>query len=225
MDLYHNAIRIGGRVLPETLKKSIKKVYSFPATKMGGSLQSKERLDRMINLLSKCTDLEGDVIECGVYRGGTAIALAEKLKEVNSTKTVYGMDTFEGLPFNSEEDKVDGKQLLPVGLFKDTNESKIQSLLHVKGLDNVELVKGLFTNTFPRLSSKEFCFAHVDVDLYLSIKQCIDFLEPRMVKGGIILFDDYNAKTCGGANRAIEEALGKENLIVLPKKQAYWIKK
>jgi len=86
-------------------------------------------------------------------------------------------------------------------------------------------LKGRFDQIFPSLKDRKFCFAHIDADLYVSIKQCIEFLKDRMVKSGIILFDDYNSSVCGGANKAIEEMLGKSSIVVLPEKGCYWIKK
>ena len=222
--LYRGSRKLAAKTLPKPALKLIKKVYSFPVVGMGGSLITNERIEVNLSLLERCSELEGDVIECGVYRGGNLIELAKKLKSIESNKVVYGLDTFEGLPFNSEEDEVAGKQMLPTGLFEDTSVESIQHLLDKKGLDNVKLIKGLFSESFLSLKDKKFCFAYIDADLYLSIKQCIDFLKPRMVKGGVIMFDDYNSPTCGGANKAVEEGLGKENLFIFPNKRCYWVK-
>ena len=60
-------------------------------------LQSLEAMKFTLTLLEKCvTTLEGDVIECGVYKGGTSFQIAKKLKSLNSKKYLYALDTFEG---------------------------------------------------------------------------------------------------------------------------------
>ena len=97
-------------------------------------------------------------------------------------------------------------------------------------------LKGLFEKTFLEISDKKFCFAHVDADSYVSVKQCIEFLKDRMYSKGIILFDDYNYHDYKGCNKAVDESLGKSNLHIIKAKnisnvdehgnvaRAYWIK-
>ena len=96
--LYRGSRKLAAKTLPKPALKLIKKVYSFPVVGMGGSLITNERIEVNLSLLERCSELEGDVIECGVYRGGNLIELAKKLKSIESNKVVYGLDTFEGLP-------------------------------------------------------------------------------------------------------------------------------
>lgn len=224
--LYRGALSIGRKVLPNSAIHAIKKVYSFPTVDMGESMMGEGRMAKMLELLEKSHTLEGDVIECGVYRGGGTIAMAKKLQELGVKKVVYGLDTFEGFPFAHEEDKTNGKQLAYKGHLGDTSLDGVQKAVDKAGVsDEVILMKGLFTESFPDLEDKKFCFAYVDADLYLSIKQSVEFLKPRMVEGGVIMFDDYNSNVWGGASRAVHETLGEENIVKLPRKGAYWVKK
>ena len=77
-------------------------------------------------------------------------------------------------------------------------------------VDNVVLVKGLFENTlYERLSDKKFSLVLVDCDLYDATKLSLEFVYPRMEKGGIIMFDDYDRinrdnATCGESTAADE---------------------
>ncbi len=62
-----------------------------------------------------------------------------------------------------------------------------------------------------------FSVAHIDCDLYESVLEAVEFVYPRMTKGGFIIFDDYNSPTCLGAKHAVDSFLvGKpEQLEVL----------
>jgi O-methyltransferase len=66
----------------------------------------------------------------------------------------------------------------------------------------------------------------VNVDLYRSVRDCIEFLYPRMVPGGFLVFDDYGFPSCPGARRAVDEAFAKrpEVPICLPTGQCLVVK-
>ena len=224
MSFYYNVLKVGAKILPTSVRRLIKKFYSFPVVGMGESLIGKTRMDAIMLKLQDCVKLEGDIIECGVYRGGGCIAMSKKLRELGSDKIIYGLDTFEGFPYADEEDKTKGVQNAYEGHLGDTSFKDVQKEFDKKGIKNVKLIKGLFSDTFPSLKDKKFCFAYIDADIYLSTKQCIDFLKPRMVEGGIMMFDDYNSNVWEGATKAIDECLGKENLVLIEKKGCYWIK-
>ena len=195
--------------------------------KNDGSMIPKERIEFMASLLEKCLQkkLDGNVIECGVYKGGSCRVLANKLKSCKSSKILFALDTFSGFKFDDEPKyypsgrppKVKGTHVVD---FEELKNSFIED-----GLDNVQFVGGLFEESFPKLSKEEFCFAHVDADLYVSTKQCIEFLKDRIILGGIIYFDDYNSEHWPGATAAINEMLGEENITKLHTYQAYWVKK
>jgi len=118
----------------------------------------------------------------------------------------------------------------------DVDLEQIKKWFAENGLDNTIFLKGLFVDTFKQILDKKFCFAYVDSDVYLSIKQCIEFLKNRMVSGGIIMFDDYNYRETPGCNKAVDELLGKDSIVILDDKRittvnkggtpirAYWVK-
>jgi hypothetical protein len=185
------------------------------------SLVPNTRLELLSFLLEKSVSekIKGDIIECGVYRGGSLIVLGKKLKKLESDKILYGLDTFEGHPY-TDKDTPHIK-----GNLGDTSYNDVYEIIKKLQLENVKLLKGRFIDTFPSLKNKRFCFAHVDCNLYQSSRECLEFLLPRMTKKGIIFFEDYNSSKFPGANKAVEEFIKKEDLIVLPDKQAYYIKK
>ena len=69
-------------------------------------------------------------------------------------------------------------------------------------------VKGYFNVSLSTIdNSTRFCFAHVDCDAYISHLDCLNFVYPKMVKGGYLVFDDYDDKKWPGATKAVNEFL------------------
>ena len=71
--------------------------------------------------------------------------------------------------------------------------------------ERVALHAGLMPDTFAGHEQARIALAHVDVDIYSSIVACCQFIYPRLVAGGVIVFDDYGAPTCPGARAAVDE--------------------
>jgi len=186
--------------------------------KYGDSLISKDRVKFMCKLLERCKDLKGDVIELGVFRGGSLIKMAKKLYYIHSGKDIYGLDTFEGLPYTDKGTKH------KKGLMKNTNFNKVHNLILDQGLFNILLKKGTFKDSFSTLQYNKFCFVHMDCDLYKSHVESLEFILPRLTKNGIIFFDDYNSTTAIKVNAAVHKFINKEQLVILPGKQAYYVK-
>ena len=67
------------------------------------------------------------------------------------------------------------------------------------------LYKGWIPERFKDVSELQFRFVHIDVDLFQPTKDAIEFFYPRMVKGGVIVCDDYGFDTCPGATKAMDE--------------------
>jgi O-methyltransferase len=109
------------------------------------------------------------------------------------------------------------------GDFSDTSLESVRS--RVRG-DFVHFHKGLIPETFSGLESARIAFAHVDVDIYSSIRACCEFIFPRLCVGGIMIFDDYGFHTCPGARAAVDEFFLGRNAIplALPTGQALVIK-
>ena len=71
----------------------------------------------------------------------------------------------------------------------------------------VTLIKGYFDDTLPRLAAERFSLVHLDCDLYGSYMSCLEFVYPRMLPDGIIVFDDYGSPPYPGAQHAVDEFL------------------
>lgn len=165
----------------------------------------------ILKLLGSVAGLPGDVAECGVYQGATLIPAGMYLHQNKIPKEVFGCDSFEGFDEAVLSEIALGGSDEPhkkVGGFGDTSYLLIQEKVRRLGLqERVHLLKGFFRETLHELGDRRFCFVHLDCDLYDSYKTCLEFFYPRLVPGGIILFDEYNDPPWPGCNKAVDEFL------------------
>ena len=151
------------------------------------------KLTSLLALLETVRHLDGAIAEMGVFQGGSLKAMADAVPG----KTCFGFDTFTGHPAASWQE---GDFHQP-GEFGDTTYDDVLAAMPA----NVVLKRGLFPSTAKKIDA-QFCFAHVDFDLERSTDDAIKWLMPRMVSGGLIVFDDYKWRNCEGVLRAIERA-------------------
>ena len=142
------------------------------------TLVSADRCYVLCMLLRQSLALDGEVVECGVYRGGTAAMMAKIIAETSARKRLYLFDTFSGMP---ETDAA--RDLHRAGDFSDTSLEEVQAF--VAAPEIAQFRKGFIPNTFMGLKGLKIAFAHVDVDIYRSIIDCAEFIWPRLAAGGI----------------------------------------
>ena len=85
----------------------------------------------------------------------------------------------------------------------------------------------MFPETVDETVSEEFSLVHSDVDLYQCNVDVLEYFYPKMVKGGIIVFDDYEWEGCPGIRKSIDEFLSDkpEEIVVSAQDQCYLVKK
>lgn len=137
---------------------------------------------------------DGNLIEVGVYMGGSAKILAQE----HPDRTVYACDTFEGFPDNINTEKGDSNNYY-VGQMAIANHKVVME--NLKDYKNIAYARGQFPDSF--FYDDEFAFAHIDVDTYNSTKDSLEYIYDRMVPGGKILIHDYPAHE--GVKRAVDE--------------------
>jgi hypothetical protein len=71
--------------------------------------------------------------------------------------------------------------------------------------DRVHIRKGFFDDTVPQAPVEKIALLHLDVDLYDSYRTCLRELFPKVVPGGLVLFDEYTSANYPGARKAIDE--------------------
>lgn len=147
-------------------------------------------------------NIPGDIIETGVWRGGSVILMRAILKAYNITnKIIWVADSFEGLPFpNCEKypsdsglDWIHNFPYLQVSL-----ESVMNNFNKYALLDNqVKFLKGWFKDTLPVVPIEKLALIRLDGDLYESTMDALVNLYPKLSVGGYIIIDDYGAlETC-----------------------------
>jgi O-methyltransferase len=175
-------------------KKNPKKKSTFTGRTivMGGKIKF------LLKQCKRVSKLDGAVAEVGVYQGGSAMELSKALPE----KQLHLFDTFKGMPKTNP--KIDGHRK---GDFGDTSLEDVKRLFQKR--INVHIWPGLFPDSAEELTEDEFCLVHVDVDIYKSTKAVIEFFWPKLVSGGVMVFDDYNSIKCEGTNKAVDEFFAK----------------
>jgi O-methyltransferase len=171
-------------------------------------------------LLKSALVLPGELAECGVYKGGTARLIAGTRTASGARKRLFLLDTFKGMP----EPTPGLDSTWRAGDLGDVNIEEVKQFL--ADLPDIVILPGLFSTTLPQLSDSRFCFVHVDADLYTSVRECCEFFWPRMVNGGVVVFDDYGFSNCPGAKKAIDEYFAKttDKVVPLPTAQAFVVK-
>jgi O-methyltransferase len=163
------------------------------------TLVTRDRCWVLYCAVSQCLRLAGEMWECGVYKGGTARMLAQLLADSprRGTRKLRLFDTFAGMP---ETDP--GKDHHKRGDFGDTSLQAVRDC--VGHADLVQYHSGLIPDTFVGLEASAISFIRVDVDIYQAVMDCCRFAFPRLVVGGIMVFDDYGFASCPGARKAVD---------------------
>ncbi len=177
------------------------------------TLVDKYRCFELWRLVGEAAKLgRGAFVEIGVWRGGTTALIAAHAKKLGLTDAVFACDTFTGVVKAGESDA-----FYYGGEHADTSQKAVEALLYDElKLDNVKILTGVFPDDTGRfVDDLEFRFCHIDVDVYQSAKDIVDWLWERMVPGGIIVYDDYGAFTCPGIARYVDEQLALTDRIVL----------
>lgn len=158
------------------------------------TLVDEYRCYELWDMVKKLRNMNGDILEVGVWRGGTG-AIMCKAAEGTGTK-VYMADTFTGVVKATENDTV-----YRGGEHADTSDKLVEDLLKSIGLNNYYILKGIFPDDFLLVQINTIKLCHIDVDTYQSAKEIFEYTWPKLSIGGIIVFDDYGFWTCEGITK------------------------
>lgn len=173
-------------------------------------------------------DLPGDIVELGVYRGATLMSWANFMEIRNMgdrQKQVFGFDNFTGFTvFDEKDGKVDetvGKTLTGFdgGAFEEILKDAISIFDRDRFIpykQRIVLVKGDIEETVPRFVQENpglrISLLHFDCDMYQPTKVALEQFWPLVVKGGVILFDEYGIRPWGGESNAVDEFFSEKNI-------------
>ena len=197
---------------------------AFPYT-MTGEL----RLDATVQAVRHCVAraVPGAFVECGVWRGGSVLAMLLTLRELGvEDRDVHLFDTFEGMTEPTQHDTTDHEppaletwresqargerpwaEVFGEEVF---NEDSVRATVLESGYpeDRIHLVKGPVEQTLPAAAPERIALLRLDTDWYESTRHELVHLYPRLAEGGVLIIDDYGHWQ--GARRAVDEYFTSE---------------
>ena len=172
-----------------------------------------ERIQNLSRLAQRIEDeqIPGDVVECGVYRGGSAAILARRATHSRLGRTVWLFDTFQGMPPATASDGPEADSW--VGNLR-SSPRRVERLLRRTGADvsRVRIVPGLFQDTFRATHIREIALLNIDADWYESVKLCLETFYDAVARGGIVSIDDYGLWP--GCRQAVDEFIQNRQLAI-----------
>ena len=156
-------------------------------------------------------DLPGAIVECGVFKGISLIRFAtfRQLLSTSFSRSIIGFDTFGQFPKTEfEPDKKMRQYHLDTAGGESISRQQLLEILRHKGIDGgIELIEGDITKTVPDYLTSHpelrISLLNLDVDIYEPSVTVLEELYPRLVKGGVILLDDYGFFP--GETQAVED--------------------
>jgi len=150
--------------------------------------------------------IEGDILEVGVWRGGTGALIAQAVR--SSAKQVYLADTFSGVVKAGDNDPV-----YQGGEHADTSLSLAKSLTEGLGLKNVHFLQGILPEETAAAIQGNIALIHCDVDVYSSARDVFNWSISKLPRGGVIIFDDYGFSTCEGVTALVNEIRDNQDFV------------
>jgi O-methyltransferase len=151
-------------------------------------------------LVEQAAKLPGDILEIGVWRGGTGCLMAKRAQLIYSDAKVYLCDTFRGVIKVSDRDPhyQEGWHATP--------KDHVDTLIAQLEITNARVLSGIFPDeTGHMLKDRKISLCHIDVDIYLSALHIVEWVWPRMPIGGILVFDDYGFAAHDGITDLVNE--------------------
>jgi hypothetical protein len=171
---------------------------------------------------------KGDIVECGVWRGGSSMLIAKTLLKFNCTdKIIHLYDTFEGMSTPTEKD-LDATGSSAADLLKAPKTKDKDSIWCIADLDdvknnmaktnypasNINYVKGKVEETIPENSpGNSIALLRLDTDWYESTQHEMKHLYPLLSTEGVLILDDYGHWQ--GAKKAVDEYFSTEKKSLL----------
>lgn len=207
----------GGGVSPflETLaaedRAIVEAVQSFTMT-------SPERVAALIDAVRyvERAGIEGAIVECGVWRGGSSMAALKTLQAVGTpTREIYLYDTYEGMsePTSVDREASTGREAQAmldasdrsdmVWAFASLDDVKVNVGSVGYPADRLHYVAGKVEETIPQTIPDKIALLRLDTDWYESTRHELQHLYPRLQSRGVLIVDDYGHWE--GARRAVDE--------------------
>jgi hypothetical protein len=187
------------------------------------------RMGKLLNhieIYNKIVNLPGDVLEFGVYKGTSFVSLLtlRNLIENENSRKVIGFDIFGKFPdkLQMDSDKKFVEQFENSGGYG-ISRTELEFHLNAKGIKNYQLVEGDINETVHKFindnPSLKISLLHIDVDVYEPTKIILECFWDKIVKGGILMLDDYGIVE--GETKAVDEFFENKDVTINKPKYLY----
>lgn len=194
------------------------------------TMTSNERLYGLIEAVKYVVkhNIPGDFVECGVWKGGSMMAIAETLLQLGVTdRQLFLYDTFAGMtaPTDKDVDQLNREASIQLDQDKAKKEESVvwaySTLEEVKNnlqqinypAHNIHFVEGDVLKTIPSTISDQISLLRLDTDWYASTKHEMEYLYPKLVSRGVVIIDDYGFWK--GSRQAVDEYIEANNIQIL----------
>lgn len=228
-----------GRLGYDLVRRDVSKVFPVEATQRDReilglvqeyTMTTPERIWALLSAVKyvAANDIPGALVECGVWRGGSAMAMAYALQDCKQAgRALWLFDTFEGMTEPSTADvelatgrsaaalmkasKKEGKR----NVWCDSPLEEVTNNIRKTGfpIERVHLVKGDVLQTLRTRVPEQISLLRLDTDWYESTRMELEVLYPRLQRGGICIVDDYGY--WGGSKKAVDEYFASNGIHVL----------
>lgn len=170
--------------------EKFKKLNSIIA---GTTLLDNKRLYTLYYLAKSLKNIKGEIMDIGCLKGGAGYVMSN----ANKIGNVHLIDSFEGI---IENEKFHNPNHF---IFKNINFVKF--MIKKLKLKNTFVHKGIFPSSFKKKFNKnKIKLCHIDVNTFLSTKNTFEFIEKKIIKNGIVVFDDYGIYSVNGVKKFVD---------------------
>ena len=172
------------------------------------------------------SEIPGDIVECGVWKGGSMMAVARELSQIGRIeRELYLFDTFEGMPPPGAIDvQVSGeaatdllasaqKQTDAIWAFSPLDEVKRNLALTGYPTERIHFIPGKVEETLPDRAPQKISLLRLDTDWFESTYHELVHLYSRLSVGGVMIIDDYGHWQ--GARKAVDQFIQERKLKLL----------
>jgi hypothetical protein len=179
------------------------------------------RLPKMLahyELYKSVVNLPGHVVECGVFKGASLIRFCtfREILESPHSRKVIGFDAFGKFPEQDNRDDQAFVKRFENAAGEGISIEQLKEVLAHKGFDNCELIPGNIVDTVPDYVSEhpelKIALLHIDVDVHKPSVVILQHLFDRVVRGGVVVFDDYG--TVAGETKAVDDFFGEMEVVI-----------
>ena len=182
------------------------------------TMTSTERIHALVHAVRHIVRnrIAGDMVECGVWKGGSVMAMALTLLQLGERdRSLYLFDTFSGMTAPSDVDvDYQGQQAHVIldAVRCEASQQEVEKAVFSTGYDRekIHFVSGRVEETIPDHAPASIALLRLDTDWYESTQHELRHLFPRLARGGVIIIDDYGHWR--GARQAVDEYIAQNQI-------------